>query len=93
LRDNRLAPRWGVELVARIVANQNRAAVRLLEQPTAGFTTYDLRAHWQATERLLVIGGVENLTDKFYRDHLDIRSGRGVYRPGMNAYVGAELTY
>lgn len=85
--------RWAVEFSARIVDNQDRYASSLLEQATPGFTTYDLRGYWQATDSLLLIAGVENLTDKQYREHLDLRTGLGVYQPGRSFYFGTELQY
>ncbi|MCC9599372.1 TonB-dependent receptor [Stieleria sp. JC731] len=85
-------PSWGIELMARIVDNQPRAARSLEEQPTAGFTTYDVRGY-KAINQWLFTAGVENFTDKFYQEHIDYRAGRGVYRPGITAYVGTEVTY
>jgi len=88
-------PAWAVEFVARVVDEQDRVAASLLETPTPGFTTFDLRAYWRPRPRLLVLGGVENFTNKFYREHLDFRfpDGTGVFQPGVNFYVGSELTY
>ncbi|HUG91406.1 MAG TPA: TonB-dependent receptor, partial [Planctomycetaceae bacterium] len=86
-------PRWAVELEARIVDDQDRVARSLFEQQTPGFTVWNLRSYWQARENLLVWAGVENFTDKFYREHLDFRSGRGVFRPGVNVYFGSEVVY
>jgi outer membrane receptor protein involved in Fe transport len=85
--------RWAVELSARIVDNQDRVASSLFEQETPGFTTYDARGYWQATDHLLLIAGVENLTDKQCREHLDLRTGYGVYQPGRSFYFGSELQY
>lgn len=89
------APQWGVEVVARVVAHQDRVATSLLETPTSGFTVLDLRAYLQATKRLLMVAGVENLGNKTYREHLDFRAPNGVQvlRPGANFYCGGELTY
>jgi len=91
----RSAPGWGVETYARIVDNQDRVAASLLESPTPGFTVWDLRTFYRASERLLFVGGVENLTDKQFREHLDFRgpSGISVFRSGVNFYLGAEATY
>ncbi len=86
-------PRWNVELSTRLVARQNRAARSLGEQATPAFALVDLRSYWQATNHLQLVAGVENLTDAFYREHLDFRTGRGVYQPGINFYFGSELTY
>jgi outer membrane receptor protein involved in Fe transport len=86
-------PAWGVELEARVVDNQNRVAATLFEAPTPGFTIWNLRGYWQARKNLMLIGGVENITDKFYREHLDYRPGRSVWREGINFYAVTELTY
>ncbi len=88
-------PRWELEFQARVVAGQDRVATSLLESPTSGFTTFDLRGRWRASQRLLLLAGVENLADKQYREHLDFRSPSGisVFQPGISFYSGAELTY
>ncbi len=87
--------RWSAELSARIVDNQDRVAKSLLETPTAGFTTWDLRGTWQASNACLVVAGVEKFTNKNFREHLVFRSNRGfrVLQPGVNFYVGSELVY
>ncbi len=86
---------WGIEFYARVVDNQNRVAASLLESPTPGFTTYDIRTFWRAADGLQLVAGVENFTDKNYREHLDFRSQSGiaVFQPGINFYFGSELTY
>ncbi|MCA9122259.1 MAG: TonB-dependent receptor [Planctomycetaceae bacterium] len=88
-------PAWTLELSARMVASQDRVATSLAETPTSGFTVWDLRGSWQAFEDLLIVAGIENFTDKNYQEHLDFRSQNGirVYEPGINFYVGTDLTY
>ncbi len=86
-------PRYGLEFTARVVENQDRVASSLLERESAGFTTYDLRAYAQVTDRLMLISGVENFTDKNYREHLDLLTGNGLRQPGISFYFGFELTY
>jgi outer membrane receptor protein involved in Fe transport len=86
-------PRWGIEFEARIVAAQNRVARTLFEQVTPNFAVGNIRSYWQARRNLLLIAGVENFTDTFYREHLDYRPGRGVFQPGVNFYFSGELTY
>ncbi|MBI1312070.1 TonB-dependent receptor [bacterium] len=85
--------RWSAEFVTRLVSSQNRVARTLNEQATAGFATFDIRTAFRPTDNLSIIFGVENLADKFYREHLDLRTGRGVYQPGRNFYFGTELVY
>ena len=84
-----------VELSSRIVNDQDRIARSLLESETPGFTTWDIRTFWQATNQLTIVAGVENLTDKDYREHFDFRSltGRSIRQPGRNFYFGSQLVY
>jgi len=86
-------PRWGIELAARIVDNQDRVASSLIERTTPGFTVFDARGYWHVAGDLLLVGGVENLTDKDYHEHLDLRTGTGVRQPGVNFYTGVEWRY
>ncbi|MBC8352098.1 MAG: TonB-dependent receptor [Planctomycetes bacterium] len=86
-------PSWGLELEARIVDNQDRVATSLFEQVTPGFTIWNLRGFWRPYDDFTVIAGVENFTNKYYQEHLDYRSGLGVYQPGANFYCSTELTY
>jgi outer membrane receptor protein involved in Fe transport len=69
----------------------------LREFATPGFTTWDLRVICQpdSWKNLTVYTGVENLTGKTYREHLDFQSSSGVnvFQPGANYYFGAELSY
>ncbi|MEL6106562.1 MAG: TonB-dependent receptor [Planctomycetota bacterium] len=90
--DAALRPKWGVEFSARIVDNQDRIAATLDEVATPGFTTYDLRAYRSVADWLFTFG-VENLGDKFYQEHVDYRSGLGVFRPGISTYMSAEVSY
>lgn len=90
------SPRWSVELALRIVDAQRRIADSLLELPSSGFAVGDVRAYWRVTDRLLTTAGIENFTDANYREHLNFSSQDRVvqvFQPGLNAYVGAELTY
>ena len=84
---------WSVIFQARIVNNQDRIAESLQEVETPGFTTYDIRSQLKLTERLLLYLGVENLTDKFYQEHLDYRTGLGVFRRGRSFYIGSDFSY
>jgi outer membrane receptor protein involved in Fe transport len=88
-------PKWGLEISARMVTSQDRVAASLLESTTDGFTTWDLRAFIRRGDNLTFWLGVENLTDRHYREHLDFRSpsGTSLYQPGASFYVTSELTY
>ncbi len=86
-----------MELSARVVDNQDRVATSLLESATPGFTVWDLRSNYQPSrwEGLTLVAGVENFTDKAFREHLDFRSPNGIQilQPGINAYFGTDLSY
>lgn len=71
--------------------NQDLVAKSLRELPTPGFTTYDVHSFWQVNQNVLLVAGVENLTDKQYREHLDIRTG--VSQPGINFAFGTQIVY
>ncbi len=89
--------RWSVELSTRIVSAQNRVASSLLESPTTGFSTWDLRSIFRPafSNRMVISTGVENIFDRRYREHFDFRtpSGLSIYQPGANFYISSSLTY
>ena len=68
-----------------------------LEYRAPGFTVFDLRGTYRPafSENLVLVGGIKNITVKSYREHLDFRSlsGFSVLQPGVNLYVGADVTY
>ncbi len=104
-------PEWGVELAAWMVNQQNRigylrstspnrSVLIPVEEPTPGFTIFSMRGYWNLTERLNVIGGIDNLFDRTYLTHLNLRlPNQGqfvnstVFSPGITPYVGVEWTY
>ncbi len=92
LQDPSANPKWGIEFMARIVATQDRIASTLDEIETPGFTTLDLRSYFRV-KSMLVTAGVENIGDTFYREHVDYRSGLGVFQPGIGYYLGTEVSY
>jgi iron complex outermembrane receptor protein len=87
------SPRWGVEYYARIVAAQDLAATQLLEQQTSGFVVHYVRAFWQPRENIQLHAGVDNIANLQYQEHLDLRTGDGVFQPGINYYIGAKISY
>lgn len=93
VHDDSPAQRWGLEYSIRAVGRQNRVATTLEEIETPGFMTMDVRGYRRFGDNWLATGGVENLTDRFYREHLDYRSGFGVFRPGIGFYTGLEWNY
>jgi iron complex outermembrane receptor protein len=109
LHDPEKGRRWGIELAARIVNDQDRLGIirsggRLttIEERTPGFTVWHLRSYWNRTENLSLVGGIENLFDKTYQEHLDMRllgpngfpyGATRVLSPGFTPYVGVDWVF
>jgi iron complex outermembrane recepter protein len=75
--------RWAAGVLWRIVAEQDRYALRqgnIVGQDlgrTGGFGVLSLNAGWKPTPAVLVSAGVDNLFDKVYAEHLS-RGGAAV---------------
>jgi outer membrane receptor protein involved in Fe transport len=109
---------WGAELAVRMVDRQDRFGVIRnvfdpnvllpIETATAGFTTVDLRSYYNYTQNISFVGGILNLLDKNYLEHLDLRlpaqvspGGQGIptlpaiaaLSPGFTVFTGMEVNY
>lgn len=87
--------RWLEVLVTRTSAQEQVAAARL-EAPTPGWTTIDVSAGLRMREGLTLRAGVQNLTDRFYVNHLNAFNpftGRRIAELGRSAYIGAEVGF
>ena len=87
--------RW-FEVLVTSTAAQSRVAATHFEQPTVGWTTIDLMAGAELAEGLTVRGGIQNLTDEFYVNHLNSLNpftGQRIAEVGRTAYVGAEFGF
>jgi len=110
LRDDSDGALWGMEFGTRMVNGQDRVGwLRLgqtgseftVEQATPGFTTCYLRGYLNVTEDLNIYAGVENLFDRTYIEHLDLRlpddppdfQTTPVLSPGITPYISVEWTY
>lgn len=110
LHDSQGGRLWSIELGSRIVADMNRLGVIRgdqgliddFETRTGGFTVCHIRGYWNRTENLRFIGGVDNLFDRNYIEHLDLRlSGPTgqfpndtlVLSPGITPYVGVDWAF
>ncbi len=99
---------WSVGSLARFVAKQDRVALRqgnIVGQdlgPTSGFAVFSLNASWKPTEHTRLTGGVDNLFDRTYAEHLS-RGGAmvagfpppatRVNEPGRTFWVKLDLQY
>ena len=116
LHDADNGSRWGLEFAARMVASQNRTASLRVgttsvdalnsnwESRTGGFTTFRIGGYYNVTENLYVVGGVDNLFDRSYLEHLNQRlpadtihgqyfPETAVLSPGITPYFGVEWTF
>ncbi len=82
LHDSDKGRRWGIELAARVVNTQDllgtirtggATELTTIEERTPGFTVYNVRGYWNVKKNLSLIGGIDNLLDKTYQEHLDLR--------------------
>jgi iron complex outermembrane receptor protein len=72
---------------------QTHASENFGEQDTPGYSIFNLRAGYHTNNHLgnwSLSVGVENLTDKYYREHLD---WGGIPRPGRNFYSTVEFRF
>jgi outer membrane receptor protein involved in Fe transport len=110
LHDPNKVHRWEFELASRIVDNQNRigiirqfgGAVVPLEEPTPGFAVWHVSGYWNYTKNLKLIGGIDNMFNRTYQEHLDLRlSGPAgfpggttrVLSPGITPYFAVNLVF
>jgi outer membrane receptor protein involved in Fe transport len=104
--------RWNIDVGARMVTTQDKLGVirmagasTTVEERTPGFTTCYIRGVWNCSKHLRLYGGVDNLFDTNYQEHLDLRlSGpygpqpfpdgtTRVLAPGISPFAGLSLVY
>jgi iron complex outermembrane receptor protein len=102
---------WQIEMAARIVDNQNRLGtirwfgsnVTTIEERTPGFVVWHLRGYWNYTKNFRLIAGIDNLFNRNYQEHLDLRlhspsfivpaQVTRVLSPGITPYFGLNWVY
>jgi iron complex outermembrane receptor protein len=65
-------------------AAQHRVSTSFDEQITPSYSILALRADWKLSSNWQLSGGIENILDKRYREHLD---WGGIPRMGRNLYI------
>lgn len=111
LHDSNGGQRWGVEGFVRIADAQSRlAAIRgtatsttpdlLVEQPTQGWTTLNIRGYYNWSRNVSITGGINNLTNTFYVQSIDPRvvsplngTTTALYSPGISPYMGFDCRF
>ena len=92
---NRSRTRW-VELLVTNTAAQDRVATTRFELATAGWTTVDVSLGLELAAGVTLRGGVRNLTDEFYVNHLnslDPFTGQRIAEIGRSGYLGLEYAF
>ena len=87
--------RW-VELLVTSTAAQDRVATTRFELATAGWTTVDVSLGLELAAGATLRGGVRNLTDEFYVNHLnslDPFTGQRIAEIGRSGYLGLEYSF
>lgn len=104
---------WGLEYGWRLVAAQNRVGVlrandfnlpiyETVETPTGGFATSYIKGYYNYSQNVHFIAGIDNMFDRNYVEHLDLRFGGptansgpllAAWSPGFNAYGGVEFNW
>jgi iron complex outermembrane receptor protein len=91
---------WELTAEGTVYAAQDWTSNTNLEARSPGYGVLNLRGIWQATSRLQVAAGVDNLLDREYQPHLnginraanpDVSIGERLPAPGINLF--GRLTY
>lgn len=83
-----------VEALFEVTDRQDRVATRRMERATPGYEVVDLVAGWEFTHFELR-GGVRNLLDEEYSDHLNTLNpfvGQRLPEPGRSVFVGIDFS-
>jgi iron complex outermembrane recepter protein len=90
------APAWSVTFEGRFVGDQKHVSDANSEAPTDGYAVFSLLADWMVRDGVRISGGVENLFDETYEDHLggynrvaggDVAVGQRLPGAGVGAFV------
>ncbi len=79
----------------RVTAPQNYVSQAFYEKKTPGFVVADLRVSYMFKSMLQIYGGVNNIFNVLYYEHLNRRiigSSLNLYEPGRNFYINLIVT-
>ena len=109
LHDSARERRWEFEAGTRIVNQQNRlgeitilGTPTVIEERTGGFTTTYLRSYYNWTKNLKLVAGIDNVFNRAYQEHLDLRllgptgfpfPPTRVLSPGITPYFAIDWTF
>jgi len=85
----------GIDFIAVGFADQNKVATGEIE--TKGFARFDFAVHSSLIDikiaKFQIFGGVENIGDRAYRNHLATNRGAIDIEPGRNMYVKLKVQF
>ena len=90
--DRKLMP----EIRLRFVAAQNHISEAYDERPTPGFFLADINAVYKANPHLSFAGGIANIFNNTYYEHLNRRiigSKADLYEPGISFYLNVTVKF
>lgn len=98
-----IEPDWRLGFEAVTVAEQNQVSSENEEEATSGYAIFNLSGEYQLSQSLQLQGGINNLLDRKYRNHLggynqaggneDIAVGERLPGLGRSVYVGLNLNW
>jgi outer membrane receptor protein involved in Fe transport len=91
----RLAGFFSTEISANLYADQNKIASG--EKPSKGYASYDFGIYSDPVKiwniRFEAFGGIQNITDRAYMNHLSTNRGIIKYEPGRNFYLKLRFSF
>ena len=86
---------FGTEFYMNLVADQDKIGSG--EKESTGYASYDLNIYSAPIKldfaELKIFGGIENITDRAYINHLGTNRGIVKYEPGRNFYVRMRVEF
>jgi iron complex outermembrane receptor protein len=96
-------PNWQVSVEAETVSRQNKISSENNEQKTGGYALFNISGQYQVTPAVTLMGGVNNLFDRYYVNHLgginraggnpDLAMGDKIPGLGRSAYVNVNVDF
>ncbi|WP_461632567.1 TonB-dependent receptor domain-containing protein [Labilibaculum euxinus] len=83
------------EIMIRHALKQNRISNNYGESKTPAFTIADIKASYDFSDKIKLIGGVRNLFDEAYYEHLNRSvkgSNKAIYAPGRSFYLTLAIS-
>lgn len=94
--------KWTHRAEWQVAASQDKVSAFNAETETGGYATLNLRTRYQVQKNFNLSGGIENLFDRYYADHLgginrvaggDVAVGQHIPGAGRFAYMALDYTF